>query len=360
MSDEKDRETPETPERAEGRGTDVLDAARGAATNAAETLRNGISAVRDVRAAAKRHSSARTRLKELTGTLDVDSATLARREEVAANYDSIVSVQSAIIADAVNEIAKQQATVERLESEATALGEQLDQLRDQHERELRPYKQIMETARGRSEEANRAVGEAKRAVRAAESQAKDAAERREQSIASANRAVDSSQTRLRKVQDELKRAQSSNADASAIRQLHDEVTTELAHVESARSEVGVVTREAQAAVDAAQTHLWTQKQSLEEAQREADDAKHEYDERKSEYDELLAKAQDEEKQLEERIATLRSDADDAKAAHDEAAERHDAARVLLDEAENDHAPAPKRGAAADRRVRAASCGRFPR
>ena len=142
---------------------------------------------------------------------------------------------------------------------------------------------------------------------------------------------------LRKVQEELKRAQGANSDPSALRQLHDEVTTELAHVESAREEVGVVTRDAQASVDAAQTHLWTQKQSLEEAQREADEAKGEYDERKREHDELLAREQEEEKALEERIESLRNSANDAKAAHDEAAERHDAAQALLDEAESVHA-----------------------
>ena len=337
MSDEKDRVKPEQAEVNDDRGADVLGAARGVASGVAERLRSGISAVRDVHAAAKRHSSARGHLRELTEALEADEATLARREEVEADYEGIVAEQGAVVAEASEEIARQEDAVKRLESEADELDQQLAQMRTEHEREIRPYKKLLETARGRSEEANRAVGEAKRAVRGAEGQVKDATERREQSISSANRAVDSSQARLRKVQEELKRAQGSNADPSALRQLHDEVTTELAHVESAREEVGVVTRDAQASVDAAQTHLWTQKQSLEEAQREADEAKGEYDERKREHDEILAREQQEEKGLEDRIESLRNGANEAKAAHDEAAERHDAAQALLEEAESVHA-----------------------
>ena len=47
-----------------------------AASGAAETLRSGISAVRDVRAAARRHSSAKGRLRELSEALEADEATL--------------------------------------------------------------------------------------------------------------------------------------------------------------------------------------------------------------------------------------------------------------------------------------------
>ena len=178
MPDERDQRTTEEPEAAESRPSDALDVARGAASGAAETLRSGISAVRDVHAAARRHSSARGRLRELSEALEADEATLARREEVERDYDAIVSEQGAIVAETEGEIARQQAAVERLESEAASLEEQLARLRDDHERELRPYKKIMEAARGRSEEANRTVGEAKRAVRGAESQVKDATERR--------------------------------------------------------------------------------------------------------------------------------------------------------------------------------------
>ena len=114
MSDEKDRMKPEQAEVDDDRGTDVLGAARGAASGAAKKIRSGISAVRDVRAAAKRHSSARGRLKQLTETLEADEATLARREEVEAGYEGIVAEQSAIVTETAEEIARQEEAVERL------------------------------------------------------------------------------------------------------------------------------------------------------------------------------------------------------------------------------------------------------
>lgn len=335
--DERDDAPETTTQDDAGRSSGALDVARRASQGAAETLRNGLSAVRDVHDAARRHSTARDRLREMTDALEADEATLARREEVEADYEKIVREQGAVVSEASSEIARQRELVERAQAGREKVEGRLAQLRKDNEQELRPYKRIVETARGRSEEASRGVAEAKRAVRSAEGQVKEATERREQGIASANRSVDASQARLRKVQDALSRARDEHADASALRQLQNEVATELAHVEAARAEVTTVTKDAQSAVDAAQTHLWTQKKSLEEAQREADAAREEYEGRKRDYEGRLARARDAEADLEDEISKLQADEDEAKAAHDEAAERHDEAQALLEEAEDVHA-----------------------
>ena len=65
----EDRQSaPEEPQEKSPSSTadDALVAARGAAQSAASRLREGVNAVRDVRAAARRHSSARARLREMT------------------------------------------------------------------------------------------------------------------------------------------------------------------------------------------------------------------------------------------------------------------------------------------------------
>lgn len=327
---------------AEGHGSPkAIDAALGAARDAAGTaatvFMNGLSAVKDVREAARRHGSARARLRELRETLEADEAELAHREEVEARYEDILREQGAIVSEANEALVAEQGKVERLEEEAKALEERLAGMRRDHEQELRPYKRLADSARERHDEASRVVAEAKRAVKTAEGQLKSATDRREQGIAAANRAVDSSQARLRKVQEELKRAQEADPSSNAVTQLKNEIVTELAHVEAARSDVSATTHDAQEAVDAASTHLWTQKQSLESAQREADDARREYEEKKGEYDGLQAKAKAEEKALEEQISAARGGAEEAKAAYDEAAERHDGAQALIDEAEEIHA-----------------------
>ena len=134
-------------------GERALETARGPARGAAATLRSGIAAVRDVRNASRRHSSARSLLREMSEALSADEATLARREEVAAGYEQIVEEQSAIVAESSSEVARQRELVERAQSQREELEAQLDQLRKDHEQELRPYKRIVEAARGPSEEA---------------------------------------------------------------------------------------------------------------------------------------------------------------------------------------------------------------
>ena len=138
-----------------------------AGVDVAATLKDGLFAVRDVHLAARKHSSARARLRSMREAVEVDGQTLARREEVEASYEDIVAEQTKTVEEASEELEGQQATIERLEKQADELEERLAKLKEDHEQELRPYKRIAETARGRSEDANRGVSEAKRAVRTA-------------------------------------------------------------------------------------------------------------------------------------------------------------------------------------------------
>lgn len=305
------REEPRDPDEDEGEAQDspaegdarpeglehrAISAARGAASATATTLKGGLAAMRDVREASRQHAGAQKRVRSLTEALDEDRRTLAHRQEVEGRYEEIVSQQTDASRQASQDMADAQATVERLDGEQTALEDRLSKMRAAHEQELRPYRRVMETSRGRASDASQTVAEAKRAVKGAEAQVKDATNARSQGIAQANRALDNSQERLRRVQDDLRRAQADpGAKADAVAQLQRENVAELAHVEAARAEVANATRQTQEAVEKAQMHLWTQRQSLETAQA------------------------------------------DAKAAHDEAADAYDEAQGLLSEAEAIHA-----------------------
>ena len=88
---------------------DERDEGAKAGVDVAATLKDGLFAVRDVHLAARRHSSARARLRSMREAVEADGQTLARREEVEAGYDDIVSVQRSVIADALGEISRQQA-----------------------------------------------------------------------------------------------------------------------------------------------------------------------------------------------------------------------------------------------------------
>ena len=328
---EKEDDLPEGAERR------ALDAARGAAAGAASTLRGGLTAMKDVRAASRQHASAQRRVRSMAEALEEDRRTLEHRRDVEGNYDVIVSEQTAASTEAERTMARTQETVKRLESEAEELDERLAAMRRAHEQELRPYRRIMETARGRASDASQTVAEARRAVKTAESQAKEATDARAQGIAQANRNLDNSQERLRRVQEDLRRAQADpNAKADAVAKLQRESVAELAHVEAARAEVGNATRQTQETVEKAQMHLWTQKQSLETAQADADATKRDYDGHKAEYDRMAGEAAAQEKKLEDAARERREGAEAAKAEHDRAADAYDEAQGLLAEAEAIH------------------------
>lgn len=321
----------------EGLERRAISAARGAASATATTLKSGLAAMKDVREASRQHAGAQKRVRSMAAGLEEDRRTLEHRLDVEGRYPQIVSDQTTASEEAARSMAQSQATVERLGAEQASLEDRLARMRTAHEQELRPYRRVMETSRGRASDASQTVAEAKRAVKGAEAQVKEATDGRSQGIAQANRTLDNSQERLRRVQDDLRRAQGDpNAKADAVAQLQRENVAELAHVEAARVEVANATRQTQEAVEKAQMHLWTQKQSLETAQADADAARRDYEGHKAEYDRRAAEAAAQEKELADAIAERKADIEAAKAAHDQAADAYDEAQGLLAEAEAIH------------------------
>jgi chromosome segregation ATPase len=207
-----------------------------------------------------------------------------------------------------------------------------------HEEAIRPYRDLMESTKGRSDDDAKSLAENRRAVKVADQQVADAAKRREQRIANANRAVDNAQERLRKVESELSSLQNGgNASPSAIQKMQSEIVTERAHLDAARDEVARTTAECQQLVDNAQTHLWTQKQSLETAERQASEAKREADARREEYERLYNSALAEEKAIEDEIALRQRAIAETGKEQAESERRQSEAQALLDEANEIHA-----------------------
>lgn len=323
-------------ERAQEIAAKAAGAALGAAKGAASTLRAGAFALRDVRNASRQSADARAQAKKIDEALESDQEVLDHRKEIESSYASIVERQSRIVADAKARAASARQRFEGLGEEHAALLADLDELKAANASELRPYKRIAETAKGALDDASRSLSEAKRAVRTAEGQVRDASDRREQSVSSANRALDNAQARQLRVQDDLKRLQAQPGSPSAIAKMQSENVAALARVEAARAEVDRATREGQASVENAQTHLWTQKQSLETAQREASAAKSKYDEQKADLDRRMKDAEGKEAELQCRIdqkkKAIEGLEDDIKEADEAQAE----AQGLIDEAELIH------------------------
>lgn len=323
-------------ERAQEIAAKAAGAALGAAKGAASTLRAGAFALRDVRNASRQSADARAQAKKIDEALESDQEVLDHRREIESSYASIVERQSRIVADAKARAASARQRFEGLGEEHTALLADLDELKAANASELRPYKRIAETAKGALDDASRSLSEAKRAVRAAEGQVRDASDRREQSVSSANRALDNAQARQLRVQDDLKRLQAQPGSPSAIAKMQSENVAALARVEAARAEVDRATREGQASVENAQTHLWTQNQSLEAAQREASAAKSKYDEQKADLDRRMKDAEGKEAELQRRIDQKKKAIEELEDDIKEADEAQAEAQGLIDEAELIH------------------------
>ncbi|MBP3883741.1 MAG: hypothetical protein J6D54_02220 [Olsenella sp.] len=333
----------ETASQAEGASDDTP--SRGEATSptsvasgALGSLKDGLDAIGAVRSAAKQHSDARAQLKRLKKELAKTQSVLDHRTEIESRYDEIVSEKTAEIEDARRAILASQERAQQLEAEKSELEGRLQQMKAEHETAIRPYRDLMESTKGRSDDAAKSLAEIRRAVKNADQQVADAAKRREQRIANANRAVDNAQERLRKVESELSSLQSGgNASPSAIQKMQSEVVTERAHLDAARDEVTRTTAECQQLVDNAQTHLWTQKQSLETVERQANEAKRESDAHREEYERLYNSALAEEKALEEDISLRKKSIDEANKERIESERLESEAQALLDEANDIHA-----------------------
>ena len=323
-------------ERAQEIAAKAAGAALGAAKGAASTLKDGVFALRDVRNASRQSADARAQAKKIEEALESDQKVLEHRKEIESSYTSIVEDQSRVVADAKAQAASARRRLEGLSEEHTALLADLDELKAANASELRPYKRLAETAKGALDDANRSLSESKRAVKTAEGQVRDACERREQSVSSANRALDNALARQLRVQDDLKKLQAQPGSPSAIAKMQSENVAALARVEAARAEVDRATREGQVSVENAQTHLWTQNQSLEAAQREASAAKSKYDERKADLDRRLKESEGKEAELQLRIDQKKGALDELERDIETADQAQAEAQGLVDEAELIH------------------------
>ncbi len=308
------------------------------AAGALGSLKSGLDAIGAVCSAAKQHSVARAQLKRLKKELAKTQSVLDHRTDIESRYGEIVSEKTAEIEGARSAIAACQERTQQLEAEKATFEGQLRQMKADHEEAIRPYRDLMESTKGRSDDDAKSLAENRRAVKVADQQVADAAKRREQRIANANRAVDNAQERLRKVESELSSLQNGgNASPSAIQKMQSEIVTERAHLDAARDEVARTTAECQQLVDNAQTHLWTQKQSLETAERQASEAKREADARREEYERLYNSALAEEKAIEDEIALRQRAIAETGKEQAESERRQSEAQALLDEANEIHA-----------------------
>lgn len=309
-----------------------------AASGAGRSVMSGFSAMRELRHAAKQRSDAQSDLRDIQRGLEEDRRTLEHRESVVRDYEEIVRTHSADLEKNLAEAAETQSTIDEQKEKLRRAQERLRNMREQHEQSLRPYRNLMESSRGRSDDAAKALASTKRSLRTAESALNAATKRRDQQISSANHAVDNARNRMSAIQaelDTLSNAQvagSEQADVDAVTKLQKEYALEQAHLESAQNEVLQVTQSSKDSVDQAQQKLWALQRELASAEKTATEAKEKATGHKDEYDKLYKETQAKEKAQEDAIKGYESRLKELQKTLDGANSRANAARAILEEA----------------------------
>ena len=116
-----------------------------------------------------------------------------------------------------------------------------------------------------------------------------------------------------------------------------DVAAALAQLENAREDVARVTAETNRAVEIAQTHLYTQKKSLEEAEEDLETARTDEQEKRETHRKLRDEADEAERELVKASDDLDRKIADAKRAQTEAQGRVEAAGATIEEADDIHA-----------------------
>lgn len=294
-------------------------AAAGAASGMGKSIMGGYRALRQVREANKQLATAQAEQKKIMAGLDEDRAMLAHREDITRNYAQIMATQTTERDTAQSAADDAGKRAEKIAAERDQIVQDLTRLKADNENKLRPYRNLMESSKGRADDTAKSLANSRRALKACEGEVSAATKRREQRIQAANQAVDNAQERLRRVQAELADMKAdSEAAPGAVAKMQTEVQAEEAHLETARQDVTRITREAQADVDSAQQHLWERQKLTDEAERLASSAKTEANSHKSEFDRMFKAAQSSEKNLDDAIkareATLKEIAKQREAA----------------------------------------------
>lgn len=316
----------------------IIKAARSTAEAGSRSINEGISALREVSAAKHAHATSREQLEDLETELARKTEALAHRREVEQNYDEIIRVQSAEVSDAAAKLAEAQTLEAQLLGEQAARAGELSRLKEQNEERLSPYHKLMDEAKAALVAAQGAQAQAKRALKTAQSQAESSSRSSDSRAAAANRAVESAQAKLQRLQDqqaEMRRA--GKASEKDLADISGKVTTALAQLERARAEVQNAQAEGSQAAEIAQTHLYTQRTSLEQAESDLAAAKAAEQQRREEYERLRREADEGEKALEQQVSELEGKLAEARHSQELALGRSDAAKAAIEEAEQIHA-----------------------
>lgn len=316
----------------------MMDAARGAAQIGAASVTDGLSAVRAVSAAKRAHASARDMLGQLEAEAAELAGELAHRREVEANYEGIIELQNKELVEADQALSDASAKKSELEAEHEKAAVTLTQLKEANERKLSPAREAATAARDAMDKAEQAAREARRALKRAQAQADDAQRSQDSRVQAAQRELDVATQRHQRAQEKLTELRRDpSAGAKDLTEKSGEVAAALAQVEKAKAAVQRASAETSQSVEVAQTHLYTQRQSLDVLEGDLAEAQDEETSKRKAYESLKAQTDAAEKEAADALAKIAANVKDAEAEVTGARGRITAANALIEEANDIHA-----------------------
>ncbi len=313
-------------------------AAREAAAAGAASVTDGMAAIRAVSAAKRAHAQAKDELNQIEQTAGELADELAHRREVEQNFDDIIELQNKELEQAHQAMEDAAAKAAELEAAHEQAKVALAQLKATNEEKLKAPRELASDARAKLDQAEAEARSARRAVKSAQAQADDAIGSRDSRAQAAIRAVQAAQGKLDRAQNQLSEMRKDpSAGARNLTEKSSEVAGALAQLQNAKAEVARINAEAAQGVEAAQTHLYTQRKSLEMIEDDLAAAMDDEREKRKAFEALKAQADADEKAAADKVRRLASDIDAARQEGELAHGRVDAANAQIAEAKDIHA-----------------------
>ncbi len=341
-ADEAADDAPLSPEAvanaARGAAVAGANAAREAAAAGAASVTDGMAAIRAVSAAKRAHAQAKDELNQIEQTAAELADELAHRREVEQNFDDIIELQNKELEQARQAMADAAAKAGELEAAHEQAKVELARLKAANEEKLAGPRELASAARAKLDQAEAEARSARRAVKGAQAQADDAIGSRDSRVQAANRAVQTAQGKLDRAQAQLSEMRKDpSAGAKNLTEKSSEVAGALAQLQNAKAEVARINAEAAQGVEAAQTHLYTQRKSLEMIEDDLAAAMDDEQEKRKAFESLKAQADAEEKAGADKVRQLAADIETARQDGELARGRVDAANAQIAEAKDIHA-----------------------
>ncbi len=323
---------------ARGAAVAGANAAREAAAAGAASVTDGMAAIRAVSAAKRAHAQAKDELNQIEQAAAELADELAHRREVEQNFDDIIELQNKELEQARQAMADAAAKAGELEAAHEQAKVELAQLKAANEEKLAGPRELASAARAKLDQAEAEARSARRAVKGAQAQADDAIGSRDSRVQAANRAVQTAQGKLDRAQAQLSEMRKDpSAGAKNLTEKSSEVAGALAQLQNAKAEVARINAEAAQGVEAAQTHLYTQRKSLEMIEDDLAAAMDDEQEKRKAFESLKAQADAEEKAGADKVRQLAADVETARQDGELARGRVDAANAQIAEAKDIHA-----------------------